>query len=643
MNLMKYFNFNYMIQNLKKSKSILALFLGILPIISILYYIVIIQNGGYDLLTLENISLIHYFGIYIIPIVLSACLFGFVYKKKSVDFINSMPLSRKTIMTTNSIAGIILLILMVVLSGFGIYISSLLLKVIMPVRMLFDYILVWSISYIFVFILSNLAMTISGNLITQIVVTILLLFFVPFLTDYIKTGNSYYDYDQKNLVINSTIDEVEIMSRYRIENKANLNYTIPYNNIRNLISGDNYSLYNTVSLVKMVIISVFGYIIGKYLFIKRKMEDNEISFRSLKVHNLIKALTLFPIIAFISLAVPIDNISIMLVIFILIFLLIYFFIYDLITRKTISNIKKSLIHFCVIISILFSFCIIIHLVIHDNRVTNFSISEKDITEIDFSLNTIAFSEFEHVSIKDNKVISDIIKSINTSSNDSSSSIIKKEIFIKTKNNNYKITGNMVKDDYDVIVNEIKKLNNIKNVTKLFDENKVYVIGFKIPNIQDYTNDSKVIKEAQKVIENNSISQKEYKLNQSLTLYAYDNGKVVSYKVDSSSSGILSNYVEKVIKNKNKNFLDRINNMSYTNVDYMISFTIYDHNIETSFMNNIQMNKENIYSFIKKYSNDNFDVTKDYVSLLIFLDNKDYLYFTNRVDEFLNAVSVEKDD
>ena len=186
MNLMKYFNYNYMIQNLKKSKSILIFFLGLIPIASIFSYLVLISNTSLYNITLEAISIIHYFGIYFIPILLSLCLFGFIYKKKQVDFTLSMPLSRKTIFTTNTITGILLLIFMVTFSALGIYIVNLFTDFIIPFRMIIDYILIWSITYIFVFILTNIAMTISGNGITQFIVTMLLLFFIPFLMPSLK-------------------------------------------------------------------------------------------------------------------------------------------------------------------------------------------------------------------------------------------------------------------------------------------------------------------------------------------------------------------------------------------------------------------------------------------------------------------------
>ena len=65
-------------------------------------WIAVAYAGGYATGTL--------LGTFILPIIISICLFNYIYKKKSVDFINSMPISRKSIFITNTILGIIIII-----------------------------------------------------------------------------------------------------------------------------------------------------------------------------------------------------------------------------------------------------------------------------------------------------------------------------------------------------------------------------------------------------------------------------------------------------------------------------------------------------------------------------------------------------
>lgn len=653
MNLMKSFNRNYMIQNLKKSKSVLAFFLGVLPIVSMLFFLVLANVGGYSYINLESISVIHYLGIYFIPIILSVCLFGFVYKKKSVDFTCSMPLSRKTIFTTNTITGILLLLLIVSLSGLSIYIISILTGIIIPFKMIVDYILIWGITYIFVFVLSNIAMCISGNTITQIVVTMLLLFFIPFVVDYIKNCDfiiygvpQYQSLCIENISSASGINEVCDM----LDNTNGTNYTLPYNNIRAIL-GDGTGIYNMISLIKMSIISIFGIVIGKILFVRRKMENNQTSFKDLRVHNFVKALTMVPIVAVISAMVPEENVTLLLVSCIFIFLLVYFIIYDFITKKSFTYIKKSLVHFIAILLVLFPASIMFSNCFDGYRASDsiVNIQAKDITSIRFSFNTTGFSLFEYVDVKDQKSIDFIINKLTETTTSSSEATTYKQLVIKTNENSYKITTQFNEESYQEIVEYVKKTDDFKNTKTLLDNKKAYVIGFEETYIKDYTTDSKVIEEAKNVIENDYSCKINY-MNNVLSVYAYDNGNVYSYQIDSCKSDILSDYVEDVVNRENKDFLDRIKNLSYTNasnkgISYGVdSYSIITYKIGFKELNEgLRLNTKEVYSFMKKYSDDKVDVTKEYVAISGYLGDNKYIYYTNRVEELLEVLEVEKED
>ena len=112
MNLKQIFNFKYLYQNLKKSKAFLCVFIGLVPIITLLMMIGYGTSDNLYIPQLEELSIINYPCMYILPIIIAICLNGHVFKKKTVDFINSMPISRKTLFFTNVLGGIILLVLM---------------------------------------------------------------------------------------------------------------------------------------------------------------------------------------------------------------------------------------------------------------------------------------------------------------------------------------------------------------------------------------------------------------------------------------------------------------------------------------------------------------------------------------------------
>ena len=110
MSLKKLFNLDYFLQNIKKSKMSILLFLLVVPIFTSL----LIITAGEELMDVSFLGLggFNIFFMYITPFILSLSLFGYVYKKRSADFMCSMPISRKSVFTTNTIGGILLIILM---------------------------------------------------------------------------------------------------------------------------------------------------------------------------------------------------------------------------------------------------------------------------------------------------------------------------------------------------------------------------------------------------------------------------------------------------------------------------------------------------------------------------------------------------
>ena len=139
MNLRKSLNLNYLFQNLKKSRNILAIFIGLIPILNTIILIMMLTSDSNYILGFAEISIINIIGIYILPIVISICLFNYIYKRKSVDFINSMPISRKSIFITNTILGIIIFTTMLLINTILTYTTCLIFKSPIPFMMLFDY------------------------------------------------------------------------------------------------------------------------------------------------------------------------------------------------------------------------------------------------------------------------------------------------------------------------------------------------------------------------------------------------------------------------------------------------------------------------------------------------------------------------
>ena len=73
MNLMKLFNFKYFKENLRKSKAVLAFFLGVVPLLNILLLIIALINMNNDpvLLDFASLSIITFLGMYVLPLILA--------------------------------------------------------------------------------------------------------------------------------------------------------------------------------------------------------------------------------------------------------------------------------------------------------------------------------------------------------------------------------------------------------------------------------------------------------------------------------------------------------------------------------------------------------------------------------------------
>lgn len=315
---MKLFNFKYLMQNIKKSKMAIILFLSVVPIFTALT--IILNNSYYYALEFYELGLANIIFMYITPFILSFSLFGYVFKKKDIDFMCSMPISRKSIFVTNTIGGIILILISQFITFLLSFILGAVTDTVVFTGMIWDLFLYQSLAYIFVFTVANLAMTVSGNVVTQIIVTLLILFLVPATIFYYDLWQgSYYDLVDGNYTVNAD---------YTIRNVRT--YTAP-----SMIFGaiNSYWKYepSTASNVKMIILSIAYILLGYFMFEKKKMENAGESFEKPTTHFFVKALTLIPFAMI--LAPCIDEEEWEGALFLIAIVAVYYFIYDLVTNK----------------------------------------------------------------------------------------------------------------------------------------------------------------------------------------------------------------------------------------------------------------------------------------------------------------------
>ena len=421
MNLKSFFNFSYFKQNLKKSKVTLAFMLLILPVLTFIMLLMIGKRQEIMILDLSYVSGLTAFGMYLIPAVISLLLFNFVFKKKSVDFMGSMPIDRKTLFFTNTIGGILILIGLLFATTVLMFFASMILpNLYIPLGVCLDYFVLFSISYIFVFTACNIAISLSGNVATSIIVLLLILFFVPF-HHYVFSSISWnvnFDYKiyhaEEFMIPKCDEDDAECQKSnysevYFRPIREDLNYTMPFGIFANSTDlSPNTLCYREEVVGKMAVLSLLYIFIGCLLFEKKEMEVCETSFKKYWQHQLVKFLTLIPIFIMVSLALyEVGEFSVW--IFVIAIVLIYNFIYDLLTKHSIEHIFINLVCFS------FAFMLVSFTTTHYlDQEKKFHYSEqssielKDIETVQIEAKYLGALESEKpITIDDSKIIKDL--------------------------------------------------------------------------------------------------------------------------------------------------------------------------------------------------------------------------------------------
>ena len=632
MNLKALFNFNFLKENVRKSKGLLAFLLGVIPIINIIFLIVLLTTSSSNLLEFDIVSFLTYVGIIFIPLSLSVTLFGFVLKKKSVDFILSKPISRKSLFITNTLGGILVILVFMIINTlifglFGLVFESLTI----PFGLLVDYFLFWFISYVFMFTVINLAIVLSGNLITSIVVALIILLIVPYLNginyitqDYYSGNNyiicensdckpeSYYCYNDDDC------EEHLLNNEYRLYYGKLLtyNFTAPLVML-NEAANNNDTFYNSMSLIKMIVLSVIYFAIGYFVFKNRKMENNETSFKSSFAHYLVKGITLFPI-CLLTYAIVEETGAIGWLISI-VGIIIYSVVYDLITRREIYKPVKSLI-ISALLFFLFTGVYASYFKVFDNP-------EKVIKKVD----TITY---EGMKITDTDLINNIIKSL-LDKNTMGSSYVYNFIFT-SGNTQYEVTADINETLNNLLQDELNIWN--KEKIKKFDFNRIHYMEYNDTMIP-------ITKELKNIIKDNIHKIDEFDIDSlsetdTLYLYNYHNHHYESVMIPIKLDSELFN---KIITYQNELFIK-----FREKIDYELSYNLnaYDSDVfsDEDYYVFDYVIRSNMTKFINYLKNDNkIDANKDLTYIRVYDMNKAYTITISDVQLFKEEFDSYKEN
>lgn len=350
MNSKTLFNTNYAKQTLKRHKGLLLLMMIIVPLITaLLLSFMLVEDFGDFEDSYARLILVNGFGMIGIPFILSNLLLNYAFSKKKVDFVNSMPISRKKIFLTNVLLGIGYIIVLQLFNLIVLTIFMNVTKIYMTFSMIFDLCLIFTIGYAFMYSIYCLALSLSGTIYMQIVLSLLILFLIPFTRFFVFNSLELYDDGVIFYVPNN------ITCRLRPADYDNMFLTVPFRLVM-FNSGEIYSAYNAKDMILTLALTAIYTIIGMRCFERRKMETAEEAITSNKLHLFIKGLTLLPMVTLFYYIVFEEepNGAIILGILGVGVIFAYYLIYDLITRKKIK-LKSSIIAFICSFVILFLF------------------------------------------------------------------------------------------------------------------------------------------------------------------------------------------------------------------------------------------------------------------------------------------------
>ena len=340
----------------------------------------------------------------------------------------------------------------------------------------------------------------------------------------------------------------------------------------------------------LILIPIYS-VIGYYLFNKRKMENNETSFKNSKLHYFIKGITLIPVsfICYLTIKKS-DELGFIISIAII---LIYSIIYDLITRKEIYKPLKSSIISLITLGIVLGLY-----GLYDIKLNNNTLLIKDIKEIKIG-NIVIKKDKNYKAVNQNIKGEDLINKIinETLDKDTKNYGNTKYLKVKTKENKSYSLGLTWSYDTNKILNEIKLI-----------EEKEYFKNYNYNNINFTGKDVKPTKKLKNLIKNTMINIDNYTYDNNnflLEFKTYKNHKYETFYIMPNLNKELDKYI---LKEKNKKVITFLENNSDFEIGSIKEYPLIDYVL-----------KKNKIKFIKYLENSNNEITEN--TLNIHLYNK----------------------
>lgn len=582
MNLMKLINFNFIKENIKKSLGILLFLFFIIPIVNILYLFNMLNQQIY-VINLIDLTKMTYFASFIFPVVIAYILNNYLFKQNSLDFYLSKPINKRKLFFSNILAGLLLILVLLIINVIVFSLFNLT-NLSIPFLLLFDYFIYTFILYSFIYIVITLAISLCGNFITALIVSIILIWSFPITLDVDKLLSENY---------------TETYIKFKGDN--NEYYVDHIKNIKHpLTLPSSYILkkeFNTGDIIKTSLLSIIYIFAGYVLFKRRKMENITAGFKNESLHYVAKTISLLPFMLLNALFLKEKSIFTGLIITLAgIF---YYLIYDLLTQKKLYKPLKS--------AIIFTWTYIILSICFYGIISAYN--KKQVINCSDLTTSNAYSEYLTTTVTS----FDLIK--NSFNNHSDTS----ELF-NINNNSYQIIVPLSSDAFTSIHKNdlsdyIKYINNAsyKNTTAAYYNNyKLNVDKLDLDNIK--------------------IDKNNYRLG--IKLYIYKNHEYQILTIPNNVNKKTMNYITTFL---NEKFL------SYNDTSKQISIINGNKDL-TNLLEYVSEKDDNaLTNYLKKHYNDEYK--GEYIEL-IYGTNDNYItpfkYTIKDIESFEKFLNTYKD-
>ena len=582
MNLRKLINFNFIKENIKKSLGILLFLFFIIPIVNILYLFNMLNQQIY-VINLIDLTKMTYFASFIFPVVIAYILNNYLFKQNSLDFYLSKPINKRKLFFSNILAGLLLILVLLIINVIVFSLFNLT-NLSIPFVLLFDYFIYTFILYSFIYIVINLAISLCGNFITALIVSIILIWSFPITLDVDKLLSE--NYTETYIKFNGDNNE------YNVDHIKNIKHplTVP----------SSYILkkeFNTGDIIKTSLLSIIYIFAGYVLFKRRKMENITVGFKNESLHYVVKTISLLPFMLLNALFLKEKTIFTGLIITLA--AIFYYLIYDLLTQKKLYKPLKS--------AIIFTWTYIILSLCFYGIISAYN--KKQVINCSELTTSNAYSEYLTTTVTS----FDLIK--NSFNNHSDTS----ELF-NINNNSYQIIVPLSSDAFTSIHKNdlsdyIKYINNAsyKNTTAAYYNNyKLNVDKLDLDNIK--------------------IDKNNYRLG--IKIYIYKNHKYQILTISNNVNKKTMNYITTFL---NEKFL------SHTDTSKQIS--IINGNKDLTNLLEYVSEKDNdaLTNYLKKHYNDEYK--GEYIEL-IYGTNDNYItpfkYTIKDIESFEKFLNTYKD-